>query len=137
VINIDAFVHILVTALFGLGVAMASSAVPRIWNATSQDAPVVLPGLSDAGFRAGVRVTPLAVLAGWLMVASVPWAFRWIPLSSSLDRSILHGLLGCIALVATLMLSVGLWNWPKIVVPPRMRDEPGYLRAMLGKSQIP
>ena len=113
-------------------VAAATAVLPRVWRGRLRAEPFVLHGLSDAGFRACVRVTALVVAIGWLMLLAFAWTLDWLPGSGSVRESVLVVLVTCMGLVAAAAVVVGLWNRPRFLVPPGMRSEPGYLRARVG-----
>jgi hypothetical protein len=124
-----------VLALMVLLTVVASTGLRRYWRGEigfSQRAPSwwIYP---DAIWRGYLRTMALAAIGLWLMLIIV--AGGWIagaeklaPLDAIGARwfaALVLVLAGVLGVVFLLLATVVLFNWPKFVVPPYLRHQPG------------
>ena len=78
----------------------------------------------DAMWRSAYRSLVVLGIASLLMsiLVAVPNDAQGI--FEAIEEASAWGILGCVAVFAF----VALWNKPRILVPPRLRDEPGELQ---------
>jgi len=124
--------------LWGLTCVLAVPRVIRLWRGEIEIFPRSMPS-----WRAYIRAAPLGLFAMMLAVVGTPLLAlaggvgAWPPASLGPDPSVpkvlLTLLVGAICLLffvaAGLIVTVTLVNWPKVVVPPNMRNEPGLLHG--------
>lgn len=125
------WIGLLVLALMAL---LGTAFLPRFWSNPAEYHPVKPAWwfFGDAVWQGFVRSLVPAVIAGWFLILAVaammlanqktagPELAVWLGLGF-----LLFGLLG---------LSIVFFNWPKFLVPPSLRHQPGALQAWFGRS---
>jgi hypothetical protein len=120
-----------VFVLLSVGVALVSLGARHLWRGTSFDwgaNPVWWPW--GGAFYRGARRSAVVVVA---LLATANVVFLLYEVSGSADADALVGPLapllgGLTAVVLGLMIlnvTIIAYNWPKALVPPPLRDEPG------------
>jgi hypothetical protein len=71
---------------------------------------------------------PVAVVTGWPFAFAMPWAFGLVESESALSNSALFTLAVLVVVGFALMVSIVLFNRPKRLVPPGLRQQPGLLQ---------
>jgi hypothetical protein len=114
----------LAIGVFAALALLATRGLPRLWR-----------NESDQWNRMPewwVRGLPTAVVAGWAMLVGTPLTVLAVGRTDTVG-DVLTGALGvvlvCIVLAGALWVTVVLFNRPRFVVPPHLRDRPGLLGA--------
>jgi ABC-type Fe3+ transport system permease subunit len=111
-----------------IAAVVATLRLPAIWRNQIKDQDRTQPWwpYGDKAWRGFLRAMPLGIAAAWLICAVVllgqvlpqrpPDSLVWaVPLTTAL------------ALVLFFMVTTWCWNWPKFLVPPHLRNDPGAL----------
>jgi hypothetical protein len=124
--------------LLAVGLIVATALLPRYWkhDITALDRPQPWWVFGGDTWRAAIRIMPVSIVGGWIVIATgiamwlepagetrSPWA---VPLGAGLLMSVL------------LMLTIWFWNWPKLLVPPYLRNERGVMSELSApKRRLP
>jgi hypothetical protein len=116
--------------VFAGGLTLFTPLVLRFWkhDITGLDRPRRWWVFGGEAWRAFVRITPIAVVGGWLLVAAgvlmlTTPAGQRTPLAPPLAAALL--------LLFVLLATIWFWNQPKFLVPPHLRHEAGTLSGLL------
>lgn len=122
-LQIAALIILLVLAVLG------TAFIPRYWSNPAA-ANVSLPALSSLGLGRGfVRSLLASVIAGWFLILA---SFGILLADRKVIDATVPVLFGFgFLLFGLLSFSIALFNWPKILVPPALRDQPGAVRVWL------
>jgi hypothetical protein len=124
-------VSLILDAVLIVAAAFGTAMLPRYWRGDfpAFDRPQGWWAFGDESWRAFRRTYALCVVAAWLIAIGtvlLPYVPRRPP--ESLPFAIPFG--AALLIVFVLMNTVWYWNWPKVVVPPRLRQEHGSLSGI-------
>jgi hypothetical protein len=115
--------------VFAVGMIVLTALIPRFWkhDITGLDRPRPWWVFGSDAWRAFVRIMPIALVGGWLLIAAgvlmlTTPAGQRTPLAPPLAAALL--------LVFVLIATIWFWNQPKFLVPPHLRQEVGTLSGM-------
>jgi hypothetical protein len=112
-------------------VLLGTSFIPRYWSHPVEYRPPRPEWwfFGDAVWRGFLRSLPAAVIGAWFLIL----ATFGIVLSNRkiIDESVPVWLGLGFFLFGVLAITIALFNWPKFLVPPSLRDEPGAVQEWL------
>lgn len=128
--------------LFGILAAVGAIEAFRLWENRLPRLEIPQPWWiwGEGGWRAWVRAFPLLVIASWLGLLTVIVS-KLIPEHQADAFGFVRPLwfvgpvFGGIILTFALSVTVGLFNWPSVAVPPHLRRQPGLLREMRDRKR--
>jgi hypothetical protein len=115
-------------SFMSLGVLLSARQLPRLWHHRSDfwdHKPTGIP-YSHAAWRGWVRAIPAGCVGAGALVAA-GWIVVLLPRSPG-SKAALALASTVLALAIAGMASIVLFNWPKRLVPPHLRNEPGLFR---------
>jgi len=121
--------------VIAVGVVLATLQLPKVWRA---EACAQIPAWwlwGSAAYRGFVRAVPVGIVSGWPFLLILPWAFGLITSKSTASTI---GLLTAASMTIIgfgLMVCVALFNWPRQLVPPKLRAQPGMLHEIMGAGE--
>ncbi len=127
--------EIYVLVVGGAGVVALAYYLPGIWRHTNRrlDGQPDLWPYGELGWRSFARcIIPIYGLwvLGYALVGLIV-----LTAHAPLPAWVAQSTAACAVVLLLLTVSVFLFNWPKIIVPPSMRDGPGVLVQLLTRRR--
>jgi hypothetical protein len=111
--------------------------LPRFWTGEISLAPDRPPSWWPWGnllWRAGLRVYPVAATLAAMVIFALPLAMAAEDRDISSPIKSAAAVLGLVMVLGLLLaISIIAWNWPKCLVPTRLRDGPGLIAEIEGR----
>lgn len=135
----DILLNVVITMMAGVGL----SVLPRVWRGTGlNDVQAATVGWlrHESSRRAFARGGVAAILSfPWLALAL--WALDAHRYSHGAASSIglfvgIFSIITFAVIGVALNAMVALFNWPKLLVPPSLRAEPGILETWFNRSRL-